>query len=309
MQFAEYDCVLMYHGVPRRAHAPYHMDAAIFESQLRYLQQHTRLIHPKEADDDLRDTRPKVLLTFDDSFHNNIDVAAPILRKYSAPAVFFACNRHSVPHRYLWFTYLQALERSFPESSLKTLGRTLDMAEGRAESMKWLRLHLLSLRPHPAAMYEAIENELPAIESFVSESELADCCEGMSSRDIAQLAGESLFVIGAHTADHPMLTRCSNSEIDHQLAASKRWVEDAAGRTCDLLAYPNGDYDERVLQCAKNHGFTRGFAVIPHAENRTWEIGRTGIYSASLFVLGCKLRFARHTPLYRWAAGLRAFAS
>jgi hypothetical protein len=103
-------------------------------------------------------------------------------------------------------------------------------------------------------------------------------------------------------------TRCSTDEVGHQLATNKRWVEDVTGRACDFLAYPNGDYDERVLQCAKDIGFSHGFAVIPRGSNPRLEIGRTGIYSASLFVLGCKLRFARQTPLYRWASALHAFA-
>jgi peptidoglycan/xylan/chitin deacetylase (PgdA/CDA1 family) len=285
------------------------MNAAIFESQLRYVGEHVRLVHPHaQLEEGHHDGRLRVLLTFDDSFRNNIDVVAPILRKYSAPAVFFACTRHSVPNKYLWFTYLQALERSFPGDTIMAFGRTLDMRERRAESVKWLRLHLLSLRPHPSAMYDAIESELPPLESFISSSELADCCEGMNSSDIAQLAGDSLFTIGAHTADHPMLNRCSTDEIGHQLATSKSWVEDVTGRTCDLLAYPNGDYDERVLQCARDIGFTHGFAVIPRGDDHRLEIGRTGIYSASLFVLGCKLRFSRQTPLYRWASALHAFA-
>ena len=114
-------------------------------------------------------------MTFDDGFRNNAEVAVPILRKYRVPAVFFVCSRHATPGRYLWFSYLRALERHFRGNGFTFCQEFMDMTPTqRVATVARLREHLLNLQPHPSAMYAAIENELPQLEDFVSRGELED---------------------------------------------------------------------------------------------------------------------------------------
>src|SRR5262245_43000059 len=72
----------LYHGTPRREDG-YGVSKSVFESHLRFLKEHFDLVDPKNLENGAAGKGPdRVLLTFDDGFQNNAEVAVPLLRKY-----------------------------------------------------------------------------------------------------------------------------------------------------------------------------------------------------------------------------------
>jgi peptidoglycan/xylan/chitin deacetylase (PgdA/CDA1 family) len=59
----------------------------------------------------------------------------------------------------------------------------------------------------------------------------------------------------AHTRFHPILTRCSDSECEEEIAVCKRELEALLGQTCEHFAYPNGNYGEREVHFVKAAGY------------------------------------------------------
>ncbi len=233
----------------------------------------------------------RLALTFDDGFRNNAEVVAPILRRYGVPALFFISNRHSDPAKYLWFAYLRALESHFDGPGFSFRGEYFDMRPAtRARTALRLRETLLAMKPHPGALYEAIERELPHLEDFVDPRILADRYAGMSEEQVARLAGDPLFEVGGHTVDHPFLTRCEPGEITRQLEDNQRWLKRVSGKPCAVVAYPSGDYDASVVRECLRLGFTSGHAVVSSKRGRM-ETPRFGIYSASTDALAFKTMF------------------
>jgi peptidoglycan/xylan/chitin deacetylase (PgdA/CDA1 family) len=293
--------VLLYHGIPA-ADSNEGVDGWTFAEHVRLLSRFCDFV----AVDDVATSRKtldkiRLLLTFDDGFRNNAEVVAPILRRYGVPATFFVCSRHATQGKYLWFAYFQALESYFPARSLTFRGTSFDMsAERRRSSVRALVASLVGLRPHPSAMYDAIERELPPLEDFVAPAVLRDRYEGMPIDEVAALASDPLFAIGAHTVDHPLLTRCPPDEARRQLRENVDWIEQGTKRRCAGVAYPSGDYDAGVLRLVRELGLGRGFAVVPHVKSaRDLEIPRIGIYSASTEILGFKMQWGN------WLRSLR----
>lgn len=268
------------------------MPAAVFERHIRFLKQNFDFAAPG-----LLSTRgvsrQQVLLTFDDGLRNNAEVAAPILRRHGVPAVFFVCSRHATADRYLWFSYLSALENNVGLKAFSFRGHLYDMTPaGRRQSIERLRRVLLSLRPHPSAMYQAIEQELPPLEDFVGSRERRDLYEGMMAEQVGELAADPLFAIGVHTADHPFLSLCDAVEVRRQLETNRNWIENATGRPCQFVAYPAGDYNATVTGICSDMGFTKGFAVDPGGRSRSpLVLARMGIYAASTDILGFKVQW------------------
>ena len=161
--------ICLYHGVPAR-------DGAVFEQHVLFLKRHFELVSPAQLENRRkRLDRLRVLLTFDDGFRNNAEVVAPILRKHDVSAIFFVSSRHAVPGQYLWFSYLSALEDHFRGQELHFRGDFFDMSAGnRRRNLERLQKILLGLLPHPAAMYRAIDEELPRLADFVSDRDVAD---------------------------------------------------------------------------------------------------------------------------------------
>lgn len=300
-----YPTVLVYHGVGR-TRAEGAIDAETFERHISLLTKNFECVSSEHLRSYRRRAdRNQVLLTFDDGFRNNFDVARPILLKYRVPALFFISSRHADPGRYLWFSYLRALKRHFPSDGFSFRGTQIDMGpEAREASMTQLREFLLSLKPHPAAMYLAIEEELPRLEDFMAPEQLSDECEGMTAEQVGELASNPLFSIGCHTVDHPYLPRCEPAEMCRQISENKSWLEAVAGLRCDAIAYPLGDYDAAVLELCRKLMFSKGYALSALLRSTPeFEIPRIGIYSTSLEFLGFKAQWGNLLRAARLAVG------
>lgn len=290
--------VLLYHGVPVRTKAAGHyaFDGGAFERQIIELQRYFDLIHP----DDVLRPRPRwgrksVVLTLDDGFRNNAVVAAPILKRHCVPAIFFVSTRHVGTDRLLWPAYLQGLELAFRHKGFSFRGTHYDMTPpARADSLRQLRKLLLSLRPHPVAMYDAITNELPSLESFLPKPALDDWFAGMTEEQIGELAADPLLSVGCHTVDHAFLTHCDEEEQRRQLADCKQRLESITGRPITTVSYPSGDYDERTIDICRSLQFSLGHAVEPRVHRFSeFEIPRAGIYQPYGEVAVFKAMWAR----------------
>lgn len=285
--------VLLYHGTPGRGFS-HDINGATFEAHIRLLKKHFTIVDPSNglAVHNPASGRAGVCLTFDDGFRNNAEIAAPILERHNIPAMFFISCRHTAEGKYLWFQYLKALRHFFPEEHLTFRGENYDFKESaREKSIELLRKRLVTLMPHPSAMYKAIENGLPTLESFMSKEEINDYCAGITIEQIRQMANNPLFTFGVHTVDHPWLSKCSSLEIERQISENKRFLDQVLPSPCDTIAYPIGDYNREIIEICKRLALRRGFAVAPVlGEYEDFEIPRIGVYSASLNKLGFKVQ-------------------
>jgi peptidoglycan/xylan/chitin deacetylase (PgdA/CDA1 family) len=79
-------------------------------------------------------------------------------------------------------------------------------------------------------------------------------------KDLAQSGME----LGCHTLTHPYLTRIRKDEVlARELSVSRRDIELHTGTTITTMAYPFGQYNERVVAAAKAAGFTSARSTWP----------------------------------------------
>jgi peptidoglycan/xylan/chitin deacetylase (PgdA/CDA1 family) len=101
----------------------------------------------------------------------------------------------------------------------------------------------------------------------------------MSWDQLGELA-DAGWEIGSHTCTHPHLDRLGDDgELRAELVESKATVEERLGRECTTIAYPYGDYDERVVAAAGAAGYTAA-GTLParfHSE-RPLAWPRVGVY-------------------------------
>ncbi len=297
--------VLLYHGVARNSNDT-GVDEAGFERHILFLKQHCDFVTPENIGKSRKGSdKIRVLLTLDDGMRNNATVVAPILRRYKVPALFFVCSRHAIAGNYLWFTYLSALEKHFPWNGFRFSGEFMDMSPPRRHAnVGRLSEFLLGLTPHPVAMYQVIAEELPRLEDFISDAVIADSYAGMVAEQVGELAADPLFTVGIHTVDHPFLTKCNTQDLMQQLRDNKAWIESTCGRSCDLIAYPGGDYNEDVVEQSRHLGLAYGYAVIPktHGDSH-FAIPRVGIYAPSLLLLSLKVFWGNYIRRFRVKVG------
>lgn len=195
--------------------------------------------------------RPPVLITFDDGYRNNLTLAAPILRRFGAPAVFFLATGYIGTNRLLWPLELEArLLQSHPDLDRRALSRLVSERRAFCKSIpNDKRLEYL--------------DELRA--STTLDPSLIDHEENdfLTWEEVHQLASMG-FDFGSHTVEHPILSRLSPSELQQELSASRVRIASETGRDAVAIAYPNGgedDFTPAVCSAAAAAGYTHGFAV------------------------------------------------
>ena len=79
------------------------------------------------------------------------------------------------------------------------------------------------------------------------------------------------MIIGSHAVTHPHLAELSDEKLKQELEESKKILAEKIGplrrsdseasQLADLLAYPGGNYSDRVIEFTKNAGYRGAFGV------------------------------------------------
>lgn len=217
------------------------MSPTTFEAQVRYLRKHYRLVSFDQLWRDRHEARgveQTVVITFDDGYRDLYTHAFPILQKYEVPATIFlvvdSVEKGEVP----WYDRIFAAFRVAP-------GDELDLVLDRP-----YRFRLASPTDRRRAAWELVRylRKLPnqrrreycaALEKQVRplESDLRDRMLNWEEIRIMQRAGISF---GSHTLTHPVVSRLEPSEMEMELAESKRILEDRLDCRVEDFAYPFG---------------------------------------------------------------------
>jgi peptidoglycan/xylan/chitin deacetylase (PgdA/CDA1 family) len=262
--------ILMYHRFAD-ADRPRHLSRHVFEQHLDYLTRHFRVRRLDDVVGALREGRPleprTVVLTVDDGYADFVEYAYPLLQKYEVPATLFVVSDFLDRNAWLWTDAIRyALDTTTePRLVLQAMGVRLkhDLTVSALRERAWLAVCDLCLRAAPAKRAWLIERLQQALNVALSPGAAPDY-RAMSWQDARRL-DSGLVEIGSHTCTHPVLSRCSAPEIDHELGESKRVIEQQLRRSISSMAYPHGeptDYDHRVVRAAQAAGYQ--CAVVAH---------------------------------------------
>lgn len=76
----------------------------------------------------------------------------------------------------------------------------------------------------------------------------------MTAAELRDIAARG-HAVGAHGVSHVKLTRVPAPDVEHEVRASKTWLEDCLGRPVDAFAYPKGAHDDLVRRIVASAGF------------------------------------------------------
>jgi peptidoglycan/xylan/chitin deacetylase (PgdA/CDA1 family) len=239
--------VLNYHRIGNPEETLY--DAGVFsataeslDEQVRFLKLHLEIIGLEEAIDiaekrtRLRDTR--VLLTFDDGYRDNYDLAFPILRSHGVQGVFFLPTAFIGTHAIAWWDEIANLIRRATAGPICLPGLpelTFDLSDSNRRPA--IDAALALYKSLPASDGERFLNEL-------AERCQIDRCNGKDRlfatwEEVGEMVRGGM-AIGSHTHNHKVLSRTSEEDQTHELSLSKRILEERLGVPITALAYPVG---------------------------------------------------------------------
>ena len=106
-------------------------------------------------------------------------------------------------------------------------------------------------------------------------------------QQICILASEG-WEVGSHTVSHPNLKALSDSHLWYEIKSSKDVLEDKIQTPINIISYPFGKFNGRVLNAVEKAGYMGGCTLgynYPHSQSFPYAIFRRGVYLAEPFKL------------------------
>jgi peptidoglycan/xylan/chitin deacetylase (PgdA/CDA1 family) len=254
--------ILMYHSVAGPDVSPFvdprvHLSPRSFEAQVRFLSRRRRVIPLGELVDTLEKGRSpprgSVVITFDDGYLDNLEIAAPILDEHELPATLYLATGYVEDGETQWvdrlYTMFATRTRDGVESSGNSDGaKDLSRPDERVAAYEELCQRLIvAPRADREAILDEVEEQL--------RPEAAPPRLTMTWEEVRRLVKEHpRFELGLHTADHEDLTARSPEEARDQVRRSMEDLEREAGVTARHFSFPYSRHSEETRQMVRELG-------------------------------------------------------
>jgi len=282
--------IIMYHGIIRSPLAVSDwcfVDEKSFSMQIAYLKKHFEIMSLPEAVERMRSggiERPTAVITFDDGYQNNFDVAFPILFKEKIPVTIFLATGLIDTNDTVWYCRINLalsqtgrpqIDRSGFKFDLSTLDLKAKASTVIQESLKGL--------PHSRLMASVRDIILELGGDPECSTEVGSPYRMLNKDAIAEMVASGLVEFGAHTHQHAILSRLSEEERFNEIRQSIDAVSELTRRPCRCFSYPNGrmqDYDLESINHLRACGIQMAVTTTTGPNNRmtpTMELRRYGI--------------------------------
>lgn len=240
----------------------------MFSSQMDHLQQYYKVISLADLNRAIYNGKPlppnAALITFDDGYLDNYQYAFPELKKRSFPAVIFLATGfigNSSP--FYWDLIADVFSKTklnnFSDPALGELAWA-----GEREAAKTTKQVVEALKKLDE------KSKRQTIERLVNElgggGYAPDFSHLFMSWDQARELANNGIEMGAHTVQHPILTRVSLDQARDEIMGSRDRIQDELGRPVTGFAYPNGqpgDFNEEIIQVVREAEFKTAFTLLP----------------------------------------------
>jgi peptidoglycan/xylan/chitin deacetylase (PgdA/CDA1 family) len=285
--------ILRYHAVgepaavSRYVHPALALPAARFRDHVRALMRKFRIISPDEVADVIsapRGQRPAVLITFDDGYIDNYELATPILAEERATGAFYVATKPLRPGAWLWTSELWRVIPALPSGEILVPPDhrfTLTPDEGERRAIARRITVVLSAMP---------EDEREHVLNSLWRKAGRPRGEGLDGTFVTPAQIKAMraagMTIGAHTRHHPQLDLLPASLHEPELSGSREDLEEILGEPVRHLAYPNpggnGTIQPPVRHAAAGCGFKTAVTSVPGPigpQTDLLRLPRLGIYA------------------------------
>ncbi|MBR5643573.1 MAG: polysaccharide deacetylase family protein [Salinivirgaceae bacterium] len=242
----------------------------VFEKVVKFIKRHYKIISQKEllSLDSANSRKPFAVITFDDGFYDFKKCALPILIKHNVPVSLHVVTKVAETGETFWTQKLNkivekyALENKTISNEHLSKEYTLRNDEETEQVALQIYKELLPLKNK----VEILDNIAKEIDNEYEKTQM------LLWNDLKTLPA-SIVEIGSHTHTHTNLKTIETSEIHNELYTSWNEINKNTQHNPISIAFPNGQYDERVLEEAKIIGYKIMYTceakknIIPASDN------------------------------------------
>ena len=237
-----------------------------------------------------------VVITFDDGYASNYQLAYPILQEFGLHATIFVATGFLDGAEIFWFQRADlALGRSQKELlDWKINGKKLRLFLGTYElRQQSLRQLLPELKELPDA---DLLSEVDRLEAALEVSpptfkDLPKAMRPMTWEMACEMSLSGHVDIGGHTHTHPILARCDVMAMRAEIATCRDRIHAEIGELPATFAYPNGgsdDFTRETLRLVREAGFKAACTTISGRINNNVSMYQLPRYGSPESVLDAK---------------------
>lgn len=240
------------------------------QRHLLYLRRHYRMLHLEEALDELyaaypaqkwgQDRRTRLVLTFDDGYHDNYTHAFALARKLRVPITIFLIPGYVESGDYFWWDEGPRLVRRATVKVIRIGESIYNLTKPDQRAL--LEQHIDACLRHSTSV-AAREVTLQEFRSLlgvpidVTQEERGR--QPLTWKEICEMLESGWISFGAHTMHHPILAYLANSaEVQSEVITCRHMLEVRLGYPVRAFAYPVGRSEhigEQAVQAVKSAGY------------------------------------------------------
>jgi peptidoglycan/xylan/chitin deacetylase (PgdA/CDA1 family) len=258
-----------------------------FERQIVILKEHFDVVTlgalVADRPSGMRRTRPRCVITLDDGWRDNYDVAFPILQRHGLPAIVFLATDFIGSDRAFWHTELIYL---FTRTELpRLLGEKLEL-QAYPNPVRH-ELERLARRGTPGA--RDVDTLIETVKALCNEDVIEQLIDTLSHAvglrrpllqerkffldwDQVRAMARAGFEIGSHGCSHRIMTRLPSDTAQEELLRSKAEIERRIGTTVEHFAFPNEAGNRALMIAAATAGYRTACVAEPVARQEVPEI-------------------------------------
>lgn len=284
--FVPHAVILLYHRVAEGRADPFGLavSPANFAEQLELLSRLGECLPVGQVPEHLESGRRRTafVISFDDGYGDNADVAAPLLRAKGLPATMFLISSILGDRKDFWW---DALARAILETERLPARLDLEVGDFRfsqhlasaatlsPEEKSQVRGWRIEERPpaHPRealylALWQAIDAAPEALREPICSAVLAwagltrevpEADRPLDEKRVNALASEGLIEIGGHTMSHLPLDTLEKDAARTEIEGCRTRLTEVAGREIRSFSYPFGRLGARTAQIVRESGFAQ----------------------------------------------------
>lgn len=199
-----------------------------------------------------------VVITFDDGYKDNLEIAGPILDEFNIPATFYIVV-DAIAKQGNFSPWFMRVRRAF---SITKASLWVDR-DGKQYSLSDMAQRMAARRAAMAycgtSTGETQRSRVQEVEQSLSVPYYEAGKDMMLSEDEIKALKEAGHIIGSHTVSHPNMTYIEEKDASYELTYSSAELEKIAGEPVKHFAYPNPilepNWNEKTRELLKQHGY------------------------------------------------------
>ena len=239
-----------------------------FARQMDYVRRHYSVITCEHLLSWLRGEkdlpRHPLVITFDDGYSDNLAFAYPILKERNLPAIIFLTTGFiggDLPFYWDYVAYLFSHTQQI-SARLPITGEAAWTTAAEREKVMISWVDCVKKLPE-AERRQAVSEIAAVLDVRVPERVFSNL---YLTWEQIRMMDQNNIEFGAHTVNHPILTRISRDGVQEEVNKSKQQIENEIQRPISTFAYPNGqrsDFSDEVISIVREAGIEIAFTLLP----------------------------------------------